>query len=300
MYNYSFIIPHKNTPELLQRCLDSIPEREDIQIIVVDDNSDDGKNPTIDRKDVELILLDSEHAKGAGRARNVGIQHAKGKWFLFPDADDYYAEDFIKILDTYIDKDFDILYFCYCFMDGKTGKELPVQNRQEAVWRYDGAKDSRDLLKYRNNVPWSKMVLREYVMNHGFYFEEVPNGNDIFFSLCIGYHTNRIIVDKHPIYVHLRNENSISTSKDSASLATCRLGHVIKRNYFLKHVGHKEWGTSVIKKICLKTTSLGIPFLTVLIKQSIRLYMMRKDWWKIIPALTIDPKRENLNISNNR
>ena len=37
---YSVIIPHKNTPELLQRCLASIPKRVDIQVIVVDDNSD--------------------------------------------------------------------------------------------------------------------------------------------------------------------------------------------------------------------------------------------------------------------
>ena len=40
MINYSIIIPHKNIPNLLQRCLDSIPNREDVQIIVVDDNSD--------------------------------------------------------------------------------------------------------------------------------------------------------------------------------------------------------------------------------------------------------------------
>ena len=39
--NYSIIIPHKNIPELLVRCLNSIPEREDIQVIVVDDCSDD-------------------------------------------------------------------------------------------------------------------------------------------------------------------------------------------------------------------------------------------------------------------
>jgi hypothetical protein len=30
---YTVIIPHKNIPDLLQRCLDSIPRREDIQII---------------------------------------------------------------------------------------------------------------------------------------------------------------------------------------------------------------------------------------------------------------------------
>jgi glycosyltransferase involved in cell wall biosynthesis len=40
---FSIIIPHKNTPELLQRCLASIPKREDIQIIVIDDNSDNTK-----------------------------------------------------------------------------------------------------------------------------------------------------------------------------------------------------------------------------------------------------------------
>lgn len=31
-FNYSFIIPHKNCPDLLQRCVDSIPERDDVSI----------------------------------------------------------------------------------------------------------------------------------------------------------------------------------------------------------------------------------------------------------------------------
>lgn len=39
--NYSIIIPHYGIPELLGRCLRSIPERDDIQVIVVDDNSPD-------------------------------------------------------------------------------------------------------------------------------------------------------------------------------------------------------------------------------------------------------------------
>ena len=39
MIIYSIIIFHKNCPDLLQRCLDFIPCREDLQIIVVDDNS---------------------------------------------------------------------------------------------------------------------------------------------------------------------------------------------------------------------------------------------------------------------
>ena len=38
-YLYSIVIPHYNSPTLLQRMLDSIPQREDIQIIVIDDCS---------------------------------------------------------------------------------------------------------------------------------------------------------------------------------------------------------------------------------------------------------------------
>ena len=38
---FSIIIPHKDIPDLLMRCLRSIPVSEDIQVIVVDDNSAD-------------------------------------------------------------------------------------------------------------------------------------------------------------------------------------------------------------------------------------------------------------------
>jgi len=38
---FSIIIPHKEIPDLLMRCLRSIPVSEDIQVIVVDDNSAD-------------------------------------------------------------------------------------------------------------------------------------------------------------------------------------------------------------------------------------------------------------------
>ena len=39
MTNYSIVIPHYNLPALLRRCLGSIPQRDDIQVIVVDDGS---------------------------------------------------------------------------------------------------------------------------------------------------------------------------------------------------------------------------------------------------------------------
>lgn len=52
VYIHSFIIPHKNCLVLLNRCLDSILTRDDVQIIVVDDNSDVDKKPTLSRQDI--------------------------------------------------------------------------------------------------------------------------------------------------------------------------------------------------------------------------------------------------------
>ena len=111
MFSYTIIIPHKNCPDLLKRCVDSIPVRDDVQIIVVDDNSDEDKKPSLERKGLEVVLLDAASSKGAGRARNVGLKHAKGKWLLFADADDYYTDNLSKFLDKYADDDTtDIVY----------------------------------------------------------------------------------------------------------------------------------------------------------------------------------------------
>ncbi len=41
MINFTVIIPHKNLPLLLDRLINSIPIRDDLEIIVVDDGSDE-------------------------------------------------------------------------------------------------------------------------------------------------------------------------------------------------------------------------------------------------------------------
>lgn len=107
--NYSFIIPHRNVPHLLQRCIDSIPKRDDIQIIIVDDNSDPKIVnfecfPGLNEKCVEVYF--TKEGKGAGYARNIGLTYAKGKWFLFPDADDHYTTDLMNVLDKYVNSNY--------------------------------------------------------------------------------------------------------------------------------------------------------------------------------------------------
>ncbi|HCE47774.1 MAG TPA: glycosyl transferase family 2, partial [Prevotellaceae bacterium] len=72
---YSVIIPHYNSPDLLMRCLASIPDREDIQVIVIDDNSSaDVVNFTNfpGKERIYTTLLFNKDNQGAGHARNLG------------------------------------------------------------------------------------------------------------------------------------------------------------------------------------------------------------------------------------
>lgn len=266
MINYTFIIPHKNCPDLLQRCVDSIPEREDIQIVVVDDNSDEGKKPVVPkRKGIEIVLLDAEHSKGAGHARNVGLGKAKGKWLLFPDSDDYYKDGYIDILDNYAKKDVDVVYFNFEYRDGKTEEELTPLRFRKDFDEYDGSDVAKECVKFHHNVPWTKMVRKDYLVVSNIKYEEATNGNDIYFSMKVGYNTDRIIVEKRPLYVYLRNPNSLVTRRPTAESAFCKLRHRIELNTFYDFINHPEWKCSASTMFFhfFKQTGLGFALLTL-------------------------------------
>ena len=128
---YSIIIPHKDIPCLLQRCLDFIPSRDDVQIIVADDDSspdvvDFAHFPGSDRTDVEILF--TKEGRGAGYARNCGLARAKGRWLVFADADDFFLPGFLNVLDTYRNTDYDLITFRAETVDSDT--LAPVPSRQ--------------------------------------------------------------------------------------------------------------------------------------------------------------------------
>ena len=104
---FSVIIPHRNSIDTLQRLFDSIPDRDDVEIIVVDNSPVKIKPIKCNRN---VTLLYSEPNRGAGGARNVGIDYSHGEWLLFADADDFYTPDAFDTFFSHITDDVDIVY----------------------------------------------------------------------------------------------------------------------------------------------------------------------------------------------
>jgi glycosyltransferase involved in cell wall biosynthesis len=246
-FTYSFIIPHKNSPDLLQRCVDSIPVRDDVQIIVVDDNSDGEKKPELpERKGLEIVLLNASQSKGAGRARNVGLEHAKGKWLLFADADDYYTEFFLDVLDNYKNEDADVVYFNAVKLHF-SGRVL-TSALNSVIEKYDGSKDMTDFLKYRVHSPWDKMTKKSFIDRYNIVFEEIANGNDVMFSFLVGYFARNIKVIPNKLYVYTMNRKSITHVKRTTPRLLCYLCNRKKQITFCEFIGHKEWGKDIDTK----------------------------------------------------
>lgn len=242
-YTYTIIIPYHNNPLLLGRLLDSIPSREDIEIIVVDDNSDKDKQPQTDRRDVEIVKVSAEESRGAGHARNVGLSLAQGRYIIFADDDDFFAGGFIDVLDRYTGAGHEIVYFgCQC-VDSKslrpTYRGLDIKG---AIAKYNiGQKD--DLLYKIHNVV-GKMYKRDWVIYNGFRFEEIPYGEDMQFSFLTGYFATDILAIEDILYIYTYRQESLTFQKHSLQTLLINIENWYKVKGFFSFLGHENWEIS--------------------------------------------------------
>ena len=214
MIKFSIIIPHYNTPDLLIRCLKSIPIRDDIQVIVVDDNSPDAgryweKYHELSRPNLEFIR--TTEGKGAGYARNVGIDHAKGKWLLFADADDFYVDNVYDLINIHYNSDADVIYFktrsVYSCDITKTSKRGYLYNRLVDSFFTNNDQMS---IRVRYGVPWGKMIRKSLVDRFQLRFEEVKYSNDRYFSACVGIYAKSVDADRSILYTVTDREGSLT------------------------------------------------------------------------------------------
>ena len=235
--HFSIIIPHYNIPDLLMRCLKSIPVSEDIQVIVVDDNSPNAdtyleKYSELSRPYLEFIR--TTKGGGAGYARNVGLDNAKGKWLLFADADDLYVDNMYDIILKYVDSEADIIYF-----KNKSVMSIDItkpSNRCEILNYYvDQYFEFHDEKKIRANnaVPWAKMIRLELIHINKIRFDELLYSNDLYFMTSIGCYAKKIEVCKDVLYL-------ITTRQGSLTSDFCK----------------KEGELAIRANVCFRTTKL--------------------------------------------
>lgn len=130
MIRFSFLIPFWNLDfSVMQRMLHSIPERSDVEILLLDNASDQSSLCFDDTLlcDVHFHIITLKERVTAGRCRNILIEKAQGEWIVIADADDrYFTEQLQFVLDSPAIEDYDIVYWGSqtLFTEGKILNEL--------------------------------------------------------------------------------------------------------------------------------------------------------------------------------
>ena len=241
MHIFSIIIPHHDIPTLLQRCLDSIPDAPEVQVIVVDDNSSEQKVdfshfPGLERQHT-LCIFDKEGG-GAGHARNIGLKHADGKWLVFADADDFFTQDAFHILDSHKDDPYDILLFKANSVN--SDDMLPSDrhlNLNNAVDNVQAGKITVKEALLTKPVPWCKMFRRNYIQQKELWFDETMASNDLMFvfkATCWAQDDAVAVFDETLYIVTTRKDSLIDKQYTNSDNFLCRLEVQIRRNNFLK------------------------------------------------------------------
>lgn len=297
--NYTIIIPHKNIPSLLQRCIDSIPYREDLQVIVVDDNSECDKVdfehfPGLKEKHVEVVF--TKEGKGAGYARNIGLRHAKGKWILFADADDFFNTCFLETIDKYCNSNYEIIYFG---INSVYSDNLEIANRAHYINDYiknDLEQNSTfENSRFKRYSPWAKLISRIFIEKHNISFEERKASNDIWFSILSGYHAKNVYADITPIYCLTIRKGSLEMTINHSLYeerfsAACNVNDFLYKNNLNKYHFNLWRYLIVYRRFGIKLFIRK--FFEICIHYKSHYDILIKDLYLIISEL-INMKREN-------
>lgn len=248
--NLSIIIPHYNSTELLQVLIASIPEREDVEILLIDDNSTEHPKRLRDivgTRPEQIRLFYNEPGKNsAGACRNIGLEHAAGKWLLFADADDYFVPGFYEKAAAYFESDFDLVWFIPTSWNLSENKLDRRHVRYENLVReYLENKGGREeiRLRYLQESPWSKLIRRQSVEDNAIRFETTMVANDIMFSARIGYAAGKVGASEEVIYCVTKQKGTLTTGVNPHKLYE-RVEVFLRKYRFLKErLDGKQWKT---------------------------------------------------------
>ena len=110
---FSILVPVYNVEKYLKECIESVLKQTytNYEVILINDGSTDnsGKICNDYAEKYSQIRVYHQENRGLMLARKQGILKASGKYCLFLDSDDYYAETLLEQVEKYInDHGFDI------------------------------------------------------------------------------------------------------------------------------------------------------------------------------------------------
>ncbi len=227
----TIVVPIYNVEHFLDKCVSSIVKQtyKNLEIILVDDGSPDNCPAICDewsQKDARIRVIHKAN-QGLGMARNTGIEHAKGKYILFFDSDDYINTSLVeKCMSANANNNADVIW--YSMSDVTENGEVLSSAKSDNIFIYEGNDCViehllPDLISfdYRQGTPnnfafsaWSGMFSMEIINKHDLRFpsERQIISEDTYFLLQYFRYVNKAVTIDDILYFHYVNTSSLTNT----------------------------------------------------------------------------------------
>ena len=233
---FSIIIPHKGPQWQLDRCIESIPQRDDLQTIVIRD----------------------EDGYGAGWARNQGLDKAEGKYIIFADSDDFFHPCFNDFLDSIKEETADVIYFNADSIEMGSGKPSWRTNHLSRIMSSTDSAWQERHLRYHFTEPWCKAIRMSFIKEHGIRFNESKILNDIYFSTQVGIFAKSIKVYTEKCYCVCNHSDSTAKSKKTEEKMLDYTRETAKSNLLLAQYGIKRYHSRMLRPMMTSLSHLRL------------------------------------------
>ena len=208
----SVIVPVYNHIDVVERCIDSIIHQKTqycYEVLLVDDGSTDGVQNVIEKyRSHDNVCIIHQENRGIGGARNTGLCHARGQYYMFVDCDDYVHDDLVeKLLNQAFQHDADIVMCAHALVkvkDGVVQSSLPNIYPQINMLGYS---NGAEILNYAG-LPWGKVYKRELFEKVRFfpgYWHEDNIIHSLIFTQC-----NNFVYLPEVLYEYQWHESNFS------------------------------------------------------------------------------------------
>lgn len=205
----SVIIPIYNVCNFIEHGIQQILAQNyvDFEIILVNDGSTDcsyEKCLQMSQLDKRISVFHQEN-KGAGSARNLGIENAKGEYIYFFDIDDKIVPNLLEynvhIMEKY---DVEMVVFGYKNIETTYPKEAEVSFPSKLLIGNESLKKvyvDEFILKV-NGFPWNKFYRKSFLDKYKLRYENQRIQQDEVFNMMCYQHINRMYLSSECLYTY--------------------------------------------------------------------------------------------------
>lgn len=278
-YLLSIIIPMYNTEKYIANCLDSILnsnlQSSIYEVIIINDGSFDN-GPRIANEYAqryEHIQYYTQNNKGLSSARNMGIDHASGKYIWFVDADDEIttqSQEIIKILNKTTDLDF--LAIQLQKVDTYRNP-LSIECSQTLLTKNVIMSGRDAIIKgYNPSSACALIMCHEFIESNRLRFKLGITHEDVEFTYRAMTKAQKVIFTNIIPYLYFRRGDTMSTPKDPEKLLKYIIDDVTVADSFRSlSFEFKQSDTRLHMKIQQRSQSIVFGLI-------LQLYCNRKLW----------------------